>query len=281
MPTRRPVLLLALVAALGAATNPCASAPRDIKQYTMAQGGMLDIPEGSVVEGSMVAGGLQPDYVLDLQSRRFRPLLKFAREVGVDRMPFWKKIEAISRHVNNDVFKKRAYDDKDYRHLLDKYRELERNIPLSCYLTESAGVCREYALVTHFMLKAAGIPSRHVYATIRQGEKTEDHAFVVVRHEGEDWIVDPYNQNFHGFLLGDAMSLEGIISESRCAPVAAPEPGFRRVVRINDFPKVWMPKNASTELARAHEQRGLLKAFRRSCERLFGAACQKEATISE
>lgn len=49
---------------------------------------------------------------------------------------------------------------------------------------------------------------------------------------------------FNGYLLEDLMSKEGITPKSEMAPVAEEFVGYRRILKINEFPTVWLPKSA-------------------------------------
>ena len=69
----------------------------------------------------------------------------------------------------------------------------------------------------------------------------EDHAFTVVEHDGEEWIVDSYNDHFNGYRLKDLMKEGGPRPGDPVAPVRRTY-RYRRVVRINDYPRYWIPK---------------------------------------
>lgn len=228
-----------------AVIEPVWTAPKDPWNYAILRGGMIDIAPGSYVEGSLRAGGTQPDYFVDLYSPEFGPLLRFARQMRDSRIAYWDRISRLLTHIREDVLRGKDYDDPRYVELVRHHRELDQDVPLSRYIGVSAGVCREYALITHLALKAAGIPNQHVYATIHHSKNgrifLEDHGFTVIRHEGEEWVVDAYFDSFNGFRLSDLQSPDGIEPHSPYAPIARQVPGFRRIVKINDYPTVWIP----------------------------------------
>ncbi|MBI4424903.1 MAG: hypothetical protein HY554_14320 [Elusimicrobia bacterium] len=240
-PGRGVLLLWALLAEVG----PAWTAPKDPWNYEVVRGGMADIPPGSHVEGSLRAGGTQPDYVVDLDSPEFQPLLRFARGQRDSRASYWEKIRLLLDYIRGQVLVGRDYHEPRYVELVARYRGLEQDVPLSRYIGVSAGVCREYALITHLALKAAGIPNRHVYALIHHAKNgsylLEDHGFTVVRHDGEEWVVDAYFDSFNGYRLSDLRGPDGIGPNSPYAPIARQVPDFRRIVQINDYPTVWIP----------------------------------------
>jgi hypothetical protein len=213
----------------------------------MVPGGMVDIPPGSFVEGSEIGGGIQPDYFLDIESKAFREMSHEALAIADKKMPFWQTVDEIARYVAQKLPGK-EYTNEDYRRILAEHHQ--GNIPLSKYISCGVGVCREHALILHFLLKEAGIKNFHVYAQIQHGEnfreaqhhKLEDHAFVVVKHKGKIWTIDPYNWGFHGFEL-KGLFTEGTPASPARAPIASEETHYRRrIVQINEFPRVWVPK---------------------------------------
>jgi hypothetical protein len=118
-------------------------------------------------------------------------------------------------------------------------------------------VCREHALITHQILKEAGIPNFHVYVQVQHGSGfastrdyiTEDHAFVVVKHQGKLWTVDPYNWGFQGFNFNEFFDSKGITASSESAPIASREFHYRRrIVKVNTFPQIWIPAHYSKSI---------------------------------
>lgn len=214
--------------------------------------GRMDIPNNAIIEGSHGYGGLQPDYLVDLQESQFQNFLINAREIGIAHSDFWDKVHNVIRLINSETFEYVNYKNPYYLRLLKKARGEHRPVKLSEYFSCRAGVCREFGLFTHFALKAAGIPNDFVYAQIQRASNydnyniIEDHAFVVVMFDGVEWVIDPYYWGFNGFKLSDLMRPEGVTVDSEIAPIAIPGPGFRRIIKINSYPKVWVPKTDKT-----------------------------------
>ncbi|HEY8271024.1 MAG TPA: hypothetical protein VIG33_09055 [Pseudobdellovibrionaceae bacterium] len=240
-----PIGTFLLVILLSFATH---ALPENIENYEVLPGGLTDIQDGAYVEGSVRNRGIQPDYQIDLQSEPLKSLLVAAREIGLQNISYWDKIGLIVELMRTDFFKYHNYHNPYYRRLLKKYRLAKKDVPLSEYGVCGAGVCREHALVLHFALKAAGIDNKHAYAEIYRASNyhgyqiIEDHAFTVVKHEEVDWVVDAYYWGFNGFRLQDLLSSSGITEHSPHAPIAAPGPGTRWIVKINNFPKIYNPK---------------------------------------
>lgn len=215
----------------------------DLSQYKVFNGGLVDIPNGSYVQGSADHGGIQPDYQIDYNSPEFDSLKEYARLLKEKNYPLFKKVEWLQHFINQEVIRNKSYNDPKYIDLVTRYRRQRLNIPLSQYRICSSGVCREHALVFHMALKEAGIENFHVYAKVFQGDRIEDHAFNVIRHEGEDWVVDCYNRYFNGFRLKDLMDGNNTNVKSAIESVRNVDPN-RGIVKINDFPKIYVPKNA-------------------------------------
>jgi len=230
------------------AVSSALAAPDDLTNYKVRPGGLTNIKDGAYVEGSVGNGGIQPDYYIDLQSEPLKSLMEQSRAIGEENLPFWDKVGMIVELVGQDFFKYNDYYNPYYRRMLKQYREAHKDIPLSEYGVCSAGVCREHALILHFALKAAGIKNKHAYAEIYRAsnydgyEIREDHAFTVVKYKGTQWVVDAYYPGFNGYRLKDLLSKEGITEYSPMAPVAVAKWGTRRIVKINDFPKIYNPR---------------------------------------
>lgn len=228
--------------------------PPNLIDFRALHGGLTDIQDGAYVEGSSRQGGIQPDYKIDLSQEPLKSLLKKCQQIGAERIDYWSKVGLVIELMREDFFHFTDYYNPHYRRLLKKYRQSKSDIPLHEYGTCFAGVCREHALVLHFALKAAGIENKHAYAQIYRAsqwdnyEITEDHAFNVVEHDGQQWVVDSYYWGFNGFLLKDLQSKEGITASSDYAPIATPGPGTRKILGINAYPKVYNPVHADTLL---------------------------------
>jgi hypothetical protein len=206
----------------------CAIAvPPNFQDYFIVQGGFVDIPSGSYVEGSLAYQGIQPNYVVDFENQG--ELKAVAQEVRTSNFPFWQKIDRLVGHLWSKM-PGHEYDNPRYRDLLREYRESGRDIPLSQYYKCGVGVCRERALLGHQLLKAAGIPNEFVYVQSTMqfdgSELTGDHAILVVVHEGQKWVIDGYFDDFHGFRLQDLMSDQGA--------------RWRRILAVNAYPRIWI-----------------------------------------
>lgn len=225
------------------------SAPVDPENYTAYTGSLMTLPNGTHIEGSARQGGMQPDYLMDLDAPDFRRVLDYGKSLKRSKLDFWEKIRRIEKYIEQRVFPGVHYEDARYRRVSKNYLRMRQDIPLSRYLSAGSGVCREHALVMHQILQAAGIENFHAYAKIRRASVTggfdivEDHAFNVVKYEGKIWAVDSYYWGFNGYLLRDLVSAKGITEKSLVAPIATPSNGFRRILAFNSFPQVWVPNN--------------------------------------
>lgn len=207
-------------------------------ELRLRQGGIVDLSPGSIVEGSASHGGLQPDYLLDLEHPALQPLLERAREIGASKLSYWEKIDSVQHFIRSEVLPNRNYDYGPYRALMARYRRLGKSVPIGEYARIQAGVCRESALLTHFALKAAGISNMLGYFQIRQETHVQDHVLCLVRSEKDIWVVDTYNANFNGYRLKDL--LQGrTIQASRLAEAA---PGNRRqILGLLEYPLFSIP----------------------------------------
>lgn len=213
--------------------------PEQADLYVVVSGGMVNIPPGSFVEGSSRYGGIQPDYYIDYDSPEMKEVIEFGDSLYQQKLPIWTRVQKVINYVQKR-FPRGDYDDPGYLKTSNTYRRLNQNVPLSKYLVCGAGVCREHALVTHFVLKAAGIPNHHVYAKVSQAGHVEDHAFTVIEVEGKKWVVDPYNSNFNGTSLKDLMSKKGVSAWNKRAPIGQRSITKVSVKEINPFPRVWI-----------------------------------------
>lgn len=207
---------------------------------------IINVEDGDIVEGSTSNGGLQPDYLIDLNAPGWRPLFAECDRIRKSDRSFWEKVESISILIGSQVFDGRSYTDERYQLLMKKHRDNASIVPLSSYLKCAAGVCREHALVTHILLKRAGIPNSYVYALTQVSDPhtdayfpAEDHAFVIVDHEGEKWTVDAYNRDYDGFLFDELVSPKGLTLKSSGCPLAEKIDFTRRVLKIHPFPRVY------------------------------------------
>jgi len=225
--------------------------PDDLAAFAQTSG-LVDIPDGSFVEGSHRFNGVQPDYHVDYNHPEIQRLIRYARRARREEPDFWKRIARIKEYVRRRHLSGFDYEDPRYVKLNEQHVRSGVDVSLGEYASCGAGVCRENALYMHIALKEAGIENYHGYAQIQRMSRflnfdlTEDHGFVVVPRDGELWVVDSYYRGFNGYRLRDLMSKQGITPESVAAPIAEPFVQFRRIIRINPFPVIWSPKKGKS-----------------------------------
>lgn len=232
------------------------SAPLRTEGFRIQYGGMVDLPDGSYVQGSSNVGGLQPDYQINLQEPELKAFLERVKQVvessqeisasvsqGMRDYAFDETIRTVRKLVQS-ALPEREYDAPPYLQVLSNHREQGMNIGLGSYLQCQAGVCRENALLMHFALKAAGIPNKFFYVKVDLISHREDHAIVVVELPNGRWIVDSFNDTFHGMNLDEIMKTEGQArtARPRVASFSESPPTTARIVRINSYPIFWIPE---------------------------------------
>ncbi len=223
------------------------AAPENPENFYEVNGSILpDIYDGMILEGSVSAGHGQPDYLLDFSHPVFSDLKKSAKELRTKRITFWDKIEIISELVKA-TFRDKEYDSPRLEEINRLYRESGQNVPFSVYVENQVGVCREFSILTSFLLKEAGIENRRIYASIELQETSEylglieDHGFVTVKYRNTEYVVDPYSKYFNGTRYQDL--LKGWVSmNSPLAPIGEVLYTPRRIVNIRDYPTAWIPK---------------------------------------
>ncbi len=270
-----------------------------VKGFEKESGGMYNIRNGARVEGSIKQEGAQPHFVTDFHtSPKLAPLRDFARGLKEANVPQEEKIGRIVEFIQRKALVGKSYGDRKYNQLLAQYRNAGKDIPLSAYMDCKAGVCRENALYTHFALKEAGVDNLYVYANVKQRnrilgraltEQNEDHAFVIVKHKGDDYIVDSYNENFHGYSFSQLKdpALTPSTKLKRAEYAGSPDPfTFRAVNKVNPFPAVWQPLDeidGAKALSRASAT--LIKetpsTAARDAERIARGAFKNEAEFAE
>lgn len=210
--------------------------PKDPRQYTVQYGGLIDLNTKSIVEGSVSNGGLQPDYIIDFSSEAFKPAREYAKSVAG--LPLWEKIQAIQKYVRTGMLTDGSYTGPKYLAKMAEYKTGALDIPLSEYPSCNSGVCRENGMISHLLMKEAGIPNFYIYTKSFEqlGEKikTEGHGFVVLEIDGEFWTADSYNKNFNRHKLKDLLSSEGVANQSG---------GISKVLQISEHPVVWQHKS--------------------------------------
>ncbi|AZZ37467.1 hypothetical protein CIK05_11905 [Bdellovibrio sp. qaytius] len=234
-------------------------APAQPEDFTVQNGGFVDLPLGSFVEGSSRFGGLQPDYQIDdnpellqflesvKKAANMSPKIAwwnvFARFKQKPELSHSSKIELVTAMIQN-ALPNYSYDSAPYLKVLAEHRAQNIDINLATYLKCQAGVCREHALLTHLALKAVGIQNQFVYIHARVETSHEDHALVVIEQDGEKWIVDPYNPAFHGRSFNDLMAADAIEYPRQRGAAYAPHRIYEpvQIESINLFPRYWLPK---------------------------------------
>lgn len=228
--------------------------PLNLEDFNTIKAEFRSIPYGAWVEGSVGYGGIQPDYLIDTESKELKRVFRYADKVRHQTSDVWEKIDLISWYTRRYVFPQGDYDSSDYLNLLKRYREKNEPVPLSEYIKCRSGVCREYSMLNHLLLERAGVKNFHAYAQIHRASQFyqfdihEDHGFNVVRVKNEDWVIDPYYWGFHGFKLEDLFRPQGITADVETAPVARPAPGFRSITKIHEFPRMWVRKESCAQI---------------------------------
>jgi hypothetical protein len=226
--------------------------------YRVQDGGFIELENGSVVEGSVSKGGMQPNYVVDYADSNLKRLISDARSIK-DR-PLLEKIKLITSAAQRTLHKN-GYEDPDYLKLMKHFRERGEAIPVGQYIEGGCGTCRENAIFMHLALKEAGVPNKLTYSKYthfnydaRTGNistVTEDHAFSVVELEGKPYIIDSYFHEAHGLSLQAITDDKFITRDTPRAPWAydlwdkLPASVERlpvHVEKIHDFPKYWIPR---------------------------------------
>jgi len=212
--------------------------------YKQVSGRGVRLNHGSVVEGSVDFGGLQPNYVIDLKHPRLQKLLAEARALDAPGTSLRAKVNGVVALVQRTLTEG-AYDAPAYLKLLADNRHQRTNITLGDYLAHGAGVCRENALLTHLSLLEAGCTSEYLYCNANQGAHSEDHAVALVTDDsGRQIVVDSYNRNFHGFFLDDLRRPGGSAASDKRLPGDAVPSTYGCTLKIVDHPVYWVPVRA-------------------------------------
>lgn len=119
-------------------------------------GGFIKVANGSRIQGTVHVGGLQPHYIIDSKSEEIQKFLKVIKKETKNIEDIDDKIEKVGS-VLRCFIDRTEYDDKNYLNLLEKYKKLELEIPISEYLKIKKGVCREVSLLTTIALNEVGV----------------------------------------------------------------------------------------------------------------------------
>lgn len=235
-----------------AGTSRCAAVFNDLRNQAVLSGKPIKLIHGTKIEGSSGHGGLQPDYLIDIDSLPMQEFLSGVRNRLDRKLPFWDQINQIASY-SRAATPKWEYRNPDYLHLVESYRTQNLNIPLSKYLDGKCGVCRENAMLTHLALEEAGFDSYYVYGRLLEyGKYVEDHAMVVVKYNGELWTVDSRAGHYSGRRLSDLTKEGGILLTDDVAPMSQRPPysfepdGMQ--FQIANYPKVHLPVTNKSSL---------------------------------
>ncbi|WP_413586409.1 transglutaminase-like domain-containing protein [Bdellovibrio sp. HCB274] len=228
--------------------------PGDLEGYTKQNGGFVQLPPGSYVQGSVSYGGIQPDYKINVDDPALDNFLKEVVALARNNPDIRKaeyfappsKVRDLKIAFVTDLIRQtlvhRSYDSVPYLKVLREHRELSKDINLGSYIQCSAGVCRENALLTHQALQALKIESYYVYTKVQVGQRIEDHAMVVVKDANRLWIVDPYNATFHGRDFNEMRDERSLSQLPRLvAPYARKSTYVGRIVEVLNYPTYWIP----------------------------------------
>lgn len=184
----------------------------NIKNSIMKKGGFISVANGSRVQGTTCAGGLQPDYIVDTASKEIKSFINSVAYLKNEDMN--TKMDKVGEILRNDFIHKTEYEDPVYLDLLKKYRDAELEVPLSEYMKIKRGVCREISMLTCIALNTLGLESYYYYAkvkTIFEGNsKEEDHAVVAISVDNEFTIADNYFRMFNKQKLSELESQQGV-----------------------------------------------------------------------
>ena len=226
--------------------------------YRRRDGGPIELFHGSIVEGSIDRGGIQPHYVVDLEDKRIQKLMTQARKVRDEGLDFHERCAAV-RTLVDGVLSGKKYDQPAYLSMLQSARNARKNVTPGDYVGAKAGVCREHAMLTHLALREAGVETRYLYVRVKGpgGKETEDHAVALAFDAGayEAWgkgdpskarIVDANNPMFDGRRLESFLG-KGSSNDDVTRPGVGKLPqhwlGFG--LKLLDYPTYWVPVRAA------------------------------------
>lgn len=199
--------------------------------------------ESVIIEGSVAYKGLQPDYYISAEDVT---LMKFLDSVQKEAEGFSDPIDKISFAIEKvkETFGHTAYNNPKYLELLRRHRESQSPITIGAYIEAGVGVCREHALLIHLILSRLGLNPTFIYAQTlpslaRKYAGTVDHAFNVVRFNGQNYIVDSYLERYNGLRLEDLQ--KGILffkSETAASWREKKHMLPGKIFRIHSFPKM-------------------------------------------
>lgn len=214
------------------------------ENYVDTASRFLNLSAGAILEGSSRHGGLQPDYLIDIDNPVFDGLREFVRGLVTKQdMSYWTKVSSVTQYIQSEMLYRRDYDDETYQKLIAHYRLLNIPIPLSEYVKAHSGVCRENAIILHFALEWMGIENRFLYVHVNEVLESrvneEDHAVVVVMVDGELRVVDSYHFfTYTGFRLQDLLGSGVANIDLNVSELLNNNTFPRRFERVNTYPLV-------------------------------------------
>lgn len=174
-----------------------------------ARGGLKRLNVGDRIQGSDIAGGIQPSILVEHDSPSVQRLLGFAREVGQDNaLGTWQKVDRIQGEVKR-VLRYANQNPVDQGKFFSLNRQfLNDAIPVGKYLDLGIADCRTFATVSQMAFQEAGIPSYFAYnRTAIAGKFRVDHAFNVVIEDGKAKVADAlFTKWFNKVPLDKAMT---------------------------------------------------------------------------
>jgi hypothetical protein len=158
---------------------------------TAVRGGLKRFDNLDRIQGSDVAGGGQPSFLLDLESPELSRLRADARVIGADAaLSQQQKIEKVADLVNGKL-KFASVKTPEYRVPFDQLnaRYKGQAAPMSEYIKAGVADCRGFAALNQVLLQEAKVPSYFAYIQeFKNGRYIWDHA-INVRFEGKQPIV--------------------------------------------------------------------------------------------
>jgi len=205
------------------------------------------IENGMILEGSIDYGGPQTNFLVDLNSPEMKDFLRYPQTT--QNKEFWKRVEDMA-YYTAFTLRRDGPQTSAYRYVNLSHQRSKTPIPIGQFAACNAGGCRENALFLHLALKASGIPNQYVYAKISvatpEATYVENHAFVVLEHEGKKWVIDSYNPAFNGASFDELLSKDGVTAQNQKAPYDRIEPEVSyvsKILNIHNYPAVLIPRS--------------------------------------
>lgn len=199
------------------------------------------IPDGTLVEGSINARGIQPHYKIDLSHPALKSYLEFAKTLKGKNISIEEKIKLLTKETKR-LLPGRGYFNFTYLNLLERHSKSNTPVSLGDYLDAKVGTCRENALLMNLALQEAGIPSKFHYLNIQRsmtllGKVSEDHAFNTVVVNGKETIVDSFFADLNGVPLAEFRIKKQVIGKK----------GTVEFVKFLHFPKFSIPHKVKSD----------------------------------